>query len=469
MIFMAHIHSTQQSVYSKGFSLLELLLVLFIMGLMTATTMLMTGGVEDQSKYDETKRRMELIKRAIVGDPTRTVNGGPEISGFVADMGRLPGCIAELLMPGADKAAGPPKIYNSPCDGTTEIAEWHMDVTTGLWLGWRGPYLDVMPESTLDASTNSYLAFRDGYGTAGNAAADYGWLFGTHSAVDGTACASAGAAQTTSGVIALQSCGQDGVTGGAANTPDADYPAAGNLVSQNDYQAHLLNWDDITVQINNKSAAAATIAANALRLKLSYPEAGSVNYWPATAALRDAEDYLSNTFPASTLVIPSASAVGSVAVAANDTATVPAGSNLAGNSLTFANAGNVTFASVAVAVLVSDTVTVPAGSNLAGNTLTIANAGNVFFPAGKTFSITTGLNGTASMTVNMGGYSLIVACEDITNPASVSGKRYDGDCTRYGTDAAPIDYEPVNTPYLFKLAPRAQPVSPPSPLIWDIK
>lgn len=84
-----------------GFTLLELVLVLFLIALMASAALLLTEGVEDQARYDETKRRMELIRKAIVGDPSRTVNGGPEISGFVADMGRLPGCVAELLTPGA--------------------------------------------------------------------------------------------------------------------------------------------------------------------------------------------------------------------------------------------------------------------------------------------------------------------------------------------------------------------------------
>jgi len=446
---------------NDGFSLLELLLVLFIMGLMTATTMLLSEGTEDQSQYDETKRRLDLVKRAIVGDASRTVNGGPEIGGFVADMGRLPNSIQELLE----------NVDGADVDTDPDMPSWTMDQNSGIGAGWRGPYLEVLPDS------DGVKRFRDGWSTAGDAPS-YGWLFGTHGAAAGTACASAGAAQPTTTAIILQSCGQGGVTGGDANTLDADYPAGGNLVSENDYQAHLQNWDDITVQISNKSTSAISIAADALRLKLSYPEAGSVNSWPATAAVRDTTDYLSAAFPATAMAIPSASAAGSVAVATTDTVTVPAGSSLAGNNLTFSNAGNVTVTvsvavaatdTVTVAVAATDTVTVPAGSILVGNSLTFTAAGNVNFPAGTRFTLNTGLNGAASMAGAMGGYSLIVACEDAANPVAVSGKRYDGDCSRYGTDAAPIAHDAANTPYIFKLAPRAQPLSPPSPLIWDIE
>lgn len=137
---------------NAGFSLLELLLVLFIMGLMTATAMLMTGGVEDQSKYDETKRRMELIKRAIVGDPTRTVNGGPEISGFVADMGRLPANLQELLELGTQSA------WTTATSSVGVAVSGVGEVSPQLQGGWRGPYVDVVPDS------GGARVLRDGYG-----------------------------------------------------------------------------------------------------------------------------------------------------------------------------------------------------------------------------------------------------------------------------------------------------------------
>ncbi|MBD9362789.1 type II secretion system protein [Methylomonas fluvii] len=159
-----------------GFTLLEMLLVIFLMALVASTGLLLTEGVEDQAKYDETKRRMELIRKAIVGDPTRTVNGAPELSGFVADMGRLPLCLAELLRLGDEVLpATVPKTFKSPCDDTEIVSEWNLDQNTGVGIGWRGPYLQVIPES------GGGLRFRDGYGNEGaNAAADAlnsGWHY----------------------------------------------------------------------------------------------------------------------------------------------------------------------------------------------------------------------------------------------------------------------------------------------------
>lgn len=151
----------------SGFTLLEMVLVLFLVGLMASATLMLTEGVEDQAKYDDTKRRMDMMRKAIVGDPTRTVNGGPEISGFVADMGRLPGCVKELL-----KA--------EDC-GTTALTSWSIDVSTGVGSGWRGPYIQVLPERT------GLLAFRDGYGNRFDASTadsqNFGWDYDVSTAI----------------------------------------------------------------------------------------------------------------------------------------------------------------------------------------------------------------------------------------------------------------------------------------------
>ena len=83
--------------HQQGFTLLEIVLVLFLLGLMASSTLFLTQGVEDQTKYDETKHRLKMIRTAIIGDSSRTINGHPEVSGFAADMGRLPECLRELL------------------------------------------------------------------------------------------------------------------------------------------------------------------------------------------------------------------------------------------------------------------------------------------------------------------------------------------------------------------------------------
>ncbi len=226
--------------YSTGFSLLELLLVLFIMGLMTTTAMLMTGGVEDQTKYDETKRRMELVKRAIVGDAARTVNGGPEISGFVADMGRLPVNLNELMEQGA-LAGWAVATADVPVSGVATIP-------VELHGGWRGPYLEVMPDD------NGVRAFRDGYG------------YDFKPALSGVAA------------FRLQSVGQNGTEGDADDYPIAgmavtavSYPASAVLANAGDWIAATSGVSDFTVDFGK-----APISPQNLVLRLYWVEDGAM-------------------------------------------------------------------------------------------------------------------------------------------------------------------------------------------------
>lgn len=229
---------------ARGFTLLEMLLVIFLMALVTSTGLLLTEGVETQAKYDDTKRRMDMIRIAIVGDPTRTVNGGPEISGFVADMGRLPLCLAELLELGDEVLpATSPRTFASPCDDTVTISEWTLNADTGIGLGWRGPYLQVLPESSGNPR------FRDGYSNEGvSAAADAlnsGWIWRLYKA-DETAPANVGEAA----ILRLQSNGFDGSQPYPAGDMDDALPAnrPAPLVVSNDWRVQLPAAVSVTIK-----------------------------------------------------------------------------------------------------------------------------------------------------------------------------------------------------------------------------
>ncbi len=285
----------------QGFTLLEMILVLFLVGLMATTTLMLTEGVEDQAKYDETKRRMQLIRKAIVGDPTRTINGSPEISGFASDMGRLPGCIRELL-----------EARN--CADDEDLVLWFQDPDSQVWSGWRGPYLQVMPER--DGS----LHFRDGYGNQGidavDDASDWGWIF-----------------IESSGEISLRSRGFD-------INDSADNINSNQLVRSSDYQVFLgSNWQTISVRFYKSTTTNISIAANSLRVRLNYPENGVLlgygNQELDTAEERNLSPYLTETFPETDLSYP-ASADDIVKLEVKNTEKIdlnPAGV-LTGNNLT---------------------------------------------------------------------------------------------------------------------------------------
>jgi prepilin-type N-terminal cleavage/methylation domain-containing protein len=80
-----------------GFSLLELLVVISLLGIvaMAATTLMIDTG--EEKRKDATEKNWDAIRKAIVGDSNLTLNGSPVISGYVADMGRLPVNIKELM------------------------------------------------------------------------------------------------------------------------------------------------------------------------------------------------------------------------------------------------------------------------------------------------------------------------------------------------------------------------------------
>lgn len=265
----------------QGFTLLEIVLVLFLLGLMASSTLFLTQNVEDQAKYDETKNRLKMIRTAIIGDTRRTINGRPEISGFAADMGRLPECLRELLT----------QRY---CDDSDDLPPWEQDANSQVWAGWRGPYL------VGNSEISGQVHFRDGYGNSGDTSGvvsddwkNSGWIF----------------PEALSDFI-IVSTGFDGVITNDINSDDVPRPlATQQLFNPIDYQVTLgTDWQNLDVQLYSGSSNGTFIAANSLRVKLSAPVEGEVlDYSDAdldTSDERDASIYLSNTFPENPIFVP---------------------------------------------------------------------------------------------------------------------------------------------------------------------
>jgi type II secretory pathway pseudopilin PulG len=115
---------------TRTFTLLEVLLVVLIMGLMASTLLLVVENSEDQQRYDESKRRLQQIKKAITGPESFTTNGPPILAGYIADTGQLPDTVNDLL------EAPDPAVP-----------------------GWNGPYL-----TSLDQDSSENIIFWDGWG-----------------------------------------------------------------------------------------------------------------------------------------------------------------------------------------------------------------------------------------------------------------------------------------------------------------
>lgn len=142
---------------ARGFTLLEMVVVLAILALLATVAVRSLDGQLDQSKYDATIIGMQNIQDAVIGSANqRAPDGTRLITGFAADMGRLPkatqvtvGGVAQLqlqelwdnpngLAPFGIKQAIPANIAN-PVAGVAPIGD--EDDTVFVPCGWRGPYL----------------------------------------------------------------------------------------------------------------------------------------------------------------------------------------------------------------------------------------------------------------------------------------------------------------------------------------
>lgn len=203
---------------NAGFTLLELLVVITLMGLVATAGLAMVNSLSERERtdipHDLTKSKLAQIRYAMIGDSSLSLNNSPMLSGYVADMGRLPVNINELI-----------ELGNQPAWAPIALSDVTPGATGEVWGGWRGPYLTSMPEDAI-------RTFRDGWGTTTDPAKpdDFGWVVGL-SPVTVPACNTVPDCTE----ITVQSLGADGLVGG--NAFDADYPATGlNLVGANEWQ-----------------------------------------------------------------------------------------------------------------------------------------------------------------------------------------------------------------------------------------
>lgn len=256
---------------TAGFTLLEMVLVLFLVGLLASAGLLFTENVEQRADYEETQRRMAAVKRAIIGDPNRTIDNSPEISGFISDVGRLPLCLKELITLGevVDIVDG---VYASPCDDDAEnnIRIWQLNTETGRGSGWRGPYLQGEQEDS------GVSTFRDGYSNVSTDPVEDDLNFGWQRFE----------ADPVTGEVLIVSSGFD--LSSAADDISA------TLTNLNDYILTLGNsWGNVSTILNFDSS----LTFQEFRLKLSFPVGGAPESWPATKAEREVSRSLSSVFP----------------------------------------------------------------------------------------------------------------------------------------------------------------------------
>lgn len=154
--------NTSSLTQTRGFTLLEMTVVLLLMTLLASVAIRETNGLSFQVRYEQTRERLERIRDAILGNPRQIINGQQAVSGFVADMGRLPDNLRELLQSGScsDSVQKRPLTcvapatwtwtnnvtYSGKCSDGTSTTKDECQANGHGWLnvGWNGPYLQVL-------------------------------------------------------------------------------------------------------------------------------------------------------------------------------------------------------------------------------------------------------------------------------------------------------------------------------------
>ncbi|GEM_PF-3360310 len=257
-----------------GFTLVELLVVMLILTALASVTLDFTKDFAFQGRYEVTKDRYEKVKRAIIGRPDVLINGQPDISGFVADMGRLPRNIQELLVQNycsddyrvsnntpnssgiTDATGATPKEWctsktpngvwhTASCTDATKTTQATCEAASETWSVWDGPYLTTQNP---DYKAN---AISDGWGNEATELTDhnYGWEVCLGASVAGACYTSSPV--INSGDLIILSKGKDQAVGGTG-IYDLDYPAGLSTSSPS------INNADWTVDIASLQAVVPT-------------------------------------------------------------------------------------------------------------------------------------------------------------------------------------------------------------------
>lgn len=121
---------------SRGYSLIEVLMTLSVMAVLAFTSIELFSDSMQESKFEETRQRLERMKTAIVGDSALTENNVRTSFGYYGDIGAVPTTLSNLLTRPA------------------KVSAWAINTTFRFGTGWNGPYLSsssTTPNVTTDA------------------------------------------------------------------------------------------------------------------------------------------------------------------------------------------------------------------------------------------------------------------------------------------------------------------------------
>ncbi len=122
---------------NKGFTLIELVIIIVILGIVAAVAIPRFGSLSENSRINVSREEMRRIKEAIVGNPA-IVSGGQYVDrGFEGDVGFAPSNLIDLVRK-PDSVAAYDKFSR---------------------IGWNGPYLDSTESKYLRDAWDSAYAY----------------------------------------------------------------------------------------------------------------------------------------------------------------------------------------------------------------------------------------------------------------------------------------------------------------------
>lgn len=123
-----------------GFTLIELVITIIILGIVAAVAIPKFGTLSEEAKANATREEIRRIKTAIIGDPQVTAGGTYINRGFEGDIGYPPTNLIDLVRK-PDSIASYDKFTR---------------------LGWNGPYLDSAEMNFLYDSWDNLYSYNSG-------------------------------------------------------------------------------------------------------------------------------------------------------------------------------------------------------------------------------------------------------------------------------------------------------------------
>lgn len=135
----------------SGFTLLEILAVVVIMGLSVGLMASVLSDKGEQKRLERTLESMEEIKKAILGTTSDRVRGDVRFAGYVPDMGALPGLYDVLGTPDDPSDDQPKGLWTNDPKGTPENKDddlilfkpYTYEKVEFIRVGWRSSYITV--------------------------------------------------------------------------------------------------------------------------------------------------------------------------------------------------------------------------------------------------------------------------------------------------------------------------------------